>query len=649
MAAMEGGRIRAARGYGGGNESVSVGDGMSIFGQSQSQSQSIDVRRRGKPRRRATLPKVVKNVSSDVKQVARSGSGTDRLPHRRPAATPEREKEKAKARVDPELFAGKTLEQLVEQADAKQLVEQPKAGSQGPDKERARVVAAAEPELPAVVAKKQLERQGSRRSELLKGPRANVAGLAADVGGARPMESSGGATYAEVMRELDRVKRELRELQREVKAAREAKAGMPMAEEDAASASTRSPGSVVAHGAKERPGADHEAKEVRVAFELTGAGRSSTRETEEEVTRWTPPIMGRQSVSSELEAWLTAASSDDRRLRHGFGHSSDSEITDEGHDSSPSLQAAEAKLDMARAELESAKGESLQFTASMERTRTEAARLAEEIGRLEEQEKKAGAQVRQLEAALRDAKCRLGAVTAADEMAGEILADLEATLRQLEEETEAAEKEKALMEQEGQCVQDDADSVDAEIAAAEQRIRGSIRELEAARASEAAATERLRAAVEGAAMERASMAPRRSGNVTLPRFEYEYLTGRAEVVRAVADKKVAAAEAWVDARRAGEKEMIMRAEAIERELGLELQAVDDESAGEQRRTRDGLQRAHTSRRAVMVKGSSAATSRRKNTPPSPSPPPSPLARHPRAQSLAIRSYLKLVGGKCTRP
>ncbi|XP_037425102.1 protein PLASTID MOVEMENT IMPAIRED 2-like [Triticum dicoccoides] len=638
---MEGARIRTARGYGG-NESVSVGDGMSIFGQSQ--SQSIDVRRRGKPRRRATLPKVVKNVSYDVKQVARSGSGTDRLPHRRPPATPEREKEKA--RVGPELFAGKTLEQLVEQADAKA------AGSHGPDKERARPVAAAELEPPAVVAKKQLERQGSRTSELLKGPRANVV-VEAPGGGARPLESSGGTTYSEVMRELDRVKRELRELQREVKAAREAKGGMAVAEEDASSTATRSPGSIVAHGAKERPDADHEAKEVRVAFELTGAGRSSTRETEEEVTRWTPPtmglqrgaIMGRQSVSSELEAWLTAASSDDRRLRHGFGHSSDSEITDEGHDSSPSLQAAEAKLDMARAELESAKGESLQFTASMERTRTEAARLAEEIGRLEEQEKKAGAQVRQLEAALRDAKCRLGAVTAADEMAGEILADLEATLRQLEEETEAAEKEKALMEQEGQVVQDDADSVDAEIAAAEQRIRGSIRELEAARASEAAATERLRAAVESAAMERASMAPRRSGNVTLPRFEYEYLTGRAEVVRAVADKKVAAAEAWVEARRAGEKEMIMRAEAIEKELGLELQAVDDESAAGQQRPRDGLQRAHTSRRAAMVKGSSAATSRRRT----PSPPPSPLARHPRGQTLAIRSYLKLVGGKCTRP
>ena len=47
--------------------------------------------------------------------------------------------------------------------------------------------------------------------------------------GATPRQSSGGATYAEVMQELDRVKRELRELlrelQREVKAARESEGG----------------------------------------------------------------------------------------------------------------------------------------------------------------------------------------------------------------------------------------------------------------------------------------------------------------------------------------------------------------------------------------------------------------------------------------
>jgi hypothetical protein len=54
--------------------------------------------------------------------------------------------------------------------------------------------------------------------------------------------------------------------------------------------------------------------------------------------------------------------------------------------------------------------------------------------------------------------------------------------------------------------------------------------------------------------------------VTVARFEYEYLTGRAESVRAAADKKVAAAGAWVEALRAGEKVMAMRGEVIEKEI-----------------------------------------------------------------------------------
>jgi hypothetical protein len=71
--------------------------------------------------------------------------------------------------------------------------------------------------------------------------------------------------------------------------------------------------------------------------------------------------------------------------------------------------------------------------------------------RLDGQEKKAGAQLRLLDTVLPDAKSRLVAVVAADEMAGEILSDLKAALRRVDEETEAAEKEKALTEQENVC------------------------------------------------------------------------------------------------------------------------------------------------------------------------------------------------------
>jgi chromosome segregation ATPase len=316
---------------------------------------------------------------------------------------------------------------------------------------------------------------------------------------------------------------------------------------------------------------------------------------------------------------------------------------------------------MARAELESFKEESqsLQFTAPMLRARAEMERIAEEMGRLEGQEKKAGAQVRQLDAVLGDAKSRLAAVTAADEMAGEILSDLKAALRRVDEETEAAEKERALTELENGCAVADAESVAAEIAAAEKRIRAAVRELEAARAGEAAATGKLREVVESERWARASTVSQRSGNVTIPRFEYEYLAGRAEVVRAVADKKVAAAEAWVEARRAGEKEMIMRAEAIERELGEDdgvavAQAVNDDE--EQQRPREGLQRA-PSTRPVRATGSSAVTSRRKTMAAVLSTSSSPMHRNPRAppsirvenkkMRVLIPNYLKLISGKFT--
>ncbi|CAM0954089.1 unnamed protein product [Alopecurus aequalis] len=600
------------------DESWSVGDGMSIFGRS-----IVDVRRRGKPllRRRA----MHKNVTYDAVQVAKPGP--DWL-HPRPA-TPEKERP----------------------ADGK------------------------------VARSRRLELQGTRGS----GRRASSPAVDVEVPapgtGATPRQSSGGATYAEVMQELDRVKRELRELQREVKDAREAEGGAAFALVSASSTTT-SPDSIVAGGAKgldagngneqrvavEVVGAGSivaggEAKEVRFAVEVAG----ESRETEEEATRRTARTMmtrqgttrGRTSVSSDIEAWLTAASSESDE-----GHEYSSSLGSvamarrhmhEGHDSSASREAAEAELDMARAELEFFREESqsLQLTASVVRARAEAERIAEEMGRLEGQEKKAAAQVRQLDDLLHDAKSRLAAVTAADEMADEVLSDLKAALRRLDEETEAAEKEKALMELENGCAVADAESVGAEIAAAEQRIRAAVRELKAAREAEAAATGKLRAAVESAAWARTSTVSHRSGNVTIPRFEYEYLAGRAEMVRAVADKKVAAAEAWVEARRAGEKEMIMRAEAMERELGeaegAAAEAVNDD---EQQRPRGGEQRTPLSKRQ---NGSSAATSRRKTMAAVLSASSSPLRRNPRAppsiriknkkMRVLIPNYLKLITGK----
>nr|BBF89244.1 myosin heavy chain-like [Oryza barthii] len=163
--------------------------------------------------------------------------------------------------------------------------------------------------------------------------------------------------------------------------------------------------------------------------------------------------------------------------------------------SNMAANAAEAELSSARIELESIKAEGLRFTTSIERTRRETARVTDEIRRLTEQEKAASAQVKQLNAKLLKARSRLEAVTAADERADETISKLAAILRQLEDDAEAAEKEKTLTETGNRRAMSDAENIDVEIAAAEQRIRESMRELGAASASEAAATARLKAIV----------------------------------------------------------------------------------------------------------------------------------------------------------
>ncbi|KAF2923570.1 hypothetical protein DAI22_07g202900 [Oryza sativa Japonica Group] len=279
--------------------------------------------------------------------------------------------------------------------------------------------------------------------------------------------------------------------------------------------------------------------------------------------------------------------------------------------------AAEAELSSARIVLESIKEEGLRFTTSIERTRRETARVTDEIPRLTEQEKAASAQ-------LLKARSRLEAVTAADERADETISKLAAILRQLEDDAEAAEKEKTLTETENRRAMSDAENIDAEIAAAEQRIRESVRELGAARASEAAATARLKAIVESATLATAAAAT----------FEYEYLTGRAEVVHAVAEMKAAAAEAWTEARRTSE-EIAMRAEAIERELG-EASAADAEVT-------------NTPRRPVEARGSgSAATTRMEKSRrmSSSSKPRAPSSNVKRKRRVLTLNCLKLLAGKC---
>ncbi|PUZ64911.1 hypothetical protein GQ55_3G181000 [Panicum hallii var. hallii] len=514
-------------------ESRSV-EAMSIFGQ------SIDVRRPVRSRRRATQ----KKFSPAGESPASPSVERLHVHQRRPVA--ERERPRAEAELSRASTMASELERQLEQANAK-------ARSHRWESELQRTRAAGS--------------GGSRSKKVLAD---------AEAPGAVQAQDQSNSLYVEVMHELDSVKRELRKLQREVEEAREAKAEAE-AERDAETPTPRvlTSGSRPLDRVKREAGEENEDRGISELAEADGSRKGM--QSQDTWTRVQSLQKDTSRASDPDERFATASSSDvglepaEMAMVPATGEADHVEngesaltVTRHGeHDDRSSLQAAaEAELTSARIELESIKEEGIRFTNSTERTRREKARVAEEIDRLTEQEKRASAQVQQLSARLVRARSRLDAATAADERAEAMLSKLSAALRQLGEETEAAEKERELMELENRCVREHAETVGAEIAASEQRIRESVKELEAARASEAAATVKLRAIVGSATQARAAAMSQRSGSVTIPRFEYEYLTGRTEVVRAVAVKKVAAAEAWVEALRAGEKEVVMRAEAI---------------------------------------------------------------------------------------
>ncbi|XP_006644547.1 protein PLASTID MOVEMENT IMPAIRED 2 [Oryza brachyantha] len=600
---------------------------MSIFGES--------ISGRKAEKNRGFVPDQ-ENLSTEIKQLAQSG--LDKLNERK--ALVDKERASAESELSRARAMAKELECQIEQTQAKAT---------------------------------------SQRSGLqaMWAARTKKKGADGDAPGARA-QSERDARYAEVVQELDQAKRELLRLRLEVQSAAEAKA---KAESDIVTSACRIQTKLRAVDEMKRR--VDEANEEHVLVEL--ARIEAERERREidaqrgaeaerfardiEATRARIDALQKElSRAREMEAKLAVTNSDVEVLQGEMelvramekNHVKNDEAAEatarrnrEEAQDRALLQTAEAELDAARKELETIKAGSFQFMTSMDRTRTEIMRVAEEISRLKGQEKKADAQVQQLNTKLLKARARLEALTAADERSKAIVSNLAAAMKQLKAETEAARMEEDLTKLEKRCVIAEAENTEKEIATTEGRIKQSVKELEAAKALEAEAMRKLRDTVESTMRARASSAPRRQGTITISRFEYEYLTGRAALVRVVADKKVVAAQAWVQALKASEKEAAARAEAAEREA-REMEARAAQAAAEAEKTaaeqkeleqelydlnaaaeRDGMQCAYPRRRSSRVSATSRRAKPRRSSV-------SAGARNPRSPSFTIKRKKKVM-------
>jgi hypothetical protein len=232
---------------------------------------------------------------------------------------------------------------------------------------------------------------------------------------------------------------------------------------------------------------------------------------------------------------------------------------------SPLLQPVIEELEAAKKELALVREEGFQFMASMDIIRNELKHVTKETIRYKKTDEKSDLTVHNLNSKLLRANTKLEAVSAGEEKAKSILSNLSLTLEQLKTEAETAEKEKEFFTAETATIKAEILRTESEIDITEERLQVAMRELDVVKSLEAVALENLRTLTENTMSARAS-ASQHSSKITISKFEYEYLTRRAGGAGEIADKKVAAAHAWIEALKASEKEILIKTELAQRNI-----------------------------------------------------------------------------------
>ncbi|ESW11180.1 hypothetical protein PHAVU_008G008400 [Phaseolus vulgaris] len=278
--------------------------------------------------------------------------------------------------------------------------------------------------------------------------------------------------------------------------------------------------------------------------------------------------------SKELEVKLAITISDVDLLQNELKSAKKMEKRVQGDESEKQLEEREdsivletitEELEAARKELALVKEEGFQFMASMDVIRNELKHVTAETDRLRKKEGKVDSTVEILNSKILRAKSKLEAVSAAEEKARSIVTTLSHSLEKLKTETEEAKKENEHISQEVTATKEEIQKVEFEIDMTEEKLQGVMQELEVAKASESLALEKLKTLSEITMRERA-LAAQHSSLITISKFEYEYLKNHAASAEEIADKKVAAAEAWIEALKASEKEIVMETKIAQREL-----------------------------------------------------------------------------------
>lgn len=431
--------------------------------------------------------------------------------------------------------------------------------------------ARAESEL--LVAKKTVRDLASRIEESTLKTKANME--SGEEKRASPNKNVENSRYAEVMRELEFVKKEVSELKLDMASV--------LDEKNRAEKETEASNSKISSYLSSTEAIKKEIEEVneeQVLVELArieaikemgaieaqrkeAADRFSSemKKTRNKMNEMIQEINSSKETELKLAATtfdvrmlqneLKSANEIDRRVQRNESFRQHEGSFQKGKelDSPLMLQLVTQEMEAANKELASIREEGFQLMASMDVIREELKHVSQEVSWRKKKEEKTDITIQNLNSKLLRAKAKFEAVSAAEEKAKTIVSNLSLTLKQLKMEAEAAKKERNLICEETTNMKAEVVKTESEIDSAEERLQAALQELEAVKSSEATALEKLKTLSESAMRARAS-ATQHSSKITISKFEYEYLTGRAAGAEEIALKKVEAAQAWIEALKA---------------------------------------------------------------------------------------------------
>ncbi|PIM99912.1 hypothetical protein CDL12_27582 [Handroanthus impetiginosus] len=393
---------------------------------------------------------------------------------------------------------------------------------------------------------------------------------------------SGDTQCVNVMKELEEIKRELSKLKMDMASVLEEKRRAEKEIDDSQSKTQSYLGSVERLNKDiEEINEEHVLVElarieaVREYEEIEAQRRQNTEKystTIEETHRKKENMIQEIEDAEEMETRLAITTSDINVLESELKQVKEmdkvrerNEIQEEDESCFVSmLESVMKELEATKKELATVKDESFQFMASMDVVRGELTHVANETARLKKKEEKSDMTIQNLNSKLLRAKAKLEATCAAEDKAKLMVSNLSQTLEQIKSEADTIKKEWSVISEETAVIKAEVQRTETEIDLAEERLQAALQDLEAVKSSEAVALENLKALIEKTVRNRAS-ASRPSPTIIISKFEYEYLTGHAAGAKEIADKKVEAAQAWIEALKASEKEIQIKTELLRRE------------------------------------------------------------------------------------